>query len=510
MRSRAQVTLIGKGFGTWDSGPEASIGGRPCVKTTWISPHRISCVVPHEPSGTASTSVELKLGANKASHSGFLLGAVSLASVTPSHGSTRGGVRITMRGSNFGTNATEISATIGGLQCVNAVRSSQHSLTCTAPAGVGKDLEVAVRVGETSALLPAAFSYNLPLVAAVRPATGSTIGVVITVSGENFGTTDEQPTVELVQASQRTPCMLARWISDSQLRCSVPAGLVGEYGVRVSVAGNVGLRLRAYRVQEPRILAVVPMFGPAFGGNVVTIHGHHFGMSDPGASIRIGTAVCSSVVWESDNELSCVPAAASAGVYDVNVTLLGSSRHTTIFRAGYALKPPRVTSVSPSTIAAAGGDMLTIHGQYFGDSTRVAAAPLVDVHGQDCVVHDWHDTMITCKLDRGTAGWVDVYVAIEGNTGIAPRSLLMAGPQITSVRPRSISCIGGSRITVHGKFFGRHDSKPVITIGGVKCDRVRWVSDEELTCVPPILSHAGPVQVRCCVRFLGRLAAHAL
>ena len=26
MRSRAQVTLIGNGFGTWDSGPEASIG----------------------------------------------------------------------------------------------------------------------------------------------------------------------------------------------------------------------------------------------------------------------------------------------------------------------------------------------------------------------------------------------------------------------------------------------------------------------------------------------------
>lgn len=39
----AQLTIIGRNFGISDSKPVASVGGRPCTATTWVSDSSIAC-----------------------------------------------------------------------------------------------------------------------------------------------------------------------------------------------------------------------------------------------------------------------------------------------------------------------------------------------------------------------------------------------------------------------------------------------------------------------------------
>ena len=126
------------------------------------------------------------------SYNGTYNVALNLTGVSPASGSTAGGTTLTISGSGFSTNASEVNVTIGGVQC--AVRSSNSTtlvcLTGAAPAGVRRsrsllaatsyDVLVTPSAGALTFAVPSQqFLYDptlTPAVTAMSPTRGSTAG----------------------------------------------------------------------------------------------------------------------------------------------------------------------------------------------------------------------------------------------------------------------------------------------------------------------------------------------
>jgi len=126
---------------------------------------------------------------------------------------TRGGVGITLVGTNFGVTpaarpaspvAVSFFAFPGDPGTVNAtgcVRVSQTAITCTLPPGSGAGLSVSVTVADETGVTPSLLSYDAPNVTSVSVvsmgpwdgvmpgmAMGATTGgSVVTLTGSNFG-----------------------------------------------------------------------------------------------------------------------------------------------------------------------------------------------------------------------------------------------------------------------------------------------------------------------------------
>jgi IPT/TIG domain len=85
--------------------------------------------------------------------------ALTLSSVAPNSGSTRGGTVITVTGSNF---AAGIAVTVGGVAATNVTVAGSTSLTATTGSRGSGVVDVVASLGGRSATLPGAFTYVAP------------------------------------------------------------------------------------------------------------------------------------------------------------------------------------------------------------------------------------------------------------------------------------------------------------------------------------------------------------
>ncbi len=119
------------------------------------------------------------------------LSAPTVASITPTGGSTQGGDSVTITGTNFAAGAIALFGTApGGISLVNCVVSNSTTMTCNTPddnAGP-KDLTVVNVDGQLGSLSMAfTYSINNPTISAITPAATTTNGgTAITITGTSF------------------------------------------------------------------------------------------------------------------------------------------------------------------------------------------------------------------------------------------------------------------------------------------------------------------------------------
>ncbi|OFZ18353.1 MAG: hypothetical protein A2X94_12435 [Bdellovibrionales bacterium GWB1_55_8] len=76
-----------------------------------------------------------------------------------------------------------------------------------------------------------------------------------------------------------------------------------------------------------------------------------------------------------------------------------------VYKPGYAVKPPMVSSVLPNAGSLQGGTLLTVLGSSFESGATV------EIGGQPCrATHFISDTKLTCVVPGHTAGLVDLKV----------------------------------------------------------------------------------------------------
>ena len=316
----------------------------------------------------------------------------TVSSVSPTYGPTAGGTPVTITGTNF-TGATAVDFGTTPVNSIHVV--SDTTITTVSPAGAGtQDVTVTIPTYGTSATSAADyFTFGVPTVSALNPATGPTTGgTSVTITGAGFvaGSTVDFGT---------TPATTVSVVSPTTITAVSPAG-AGVANVTVTNASGPSTTSVAFTYGAPTVSGVSPSSGPTTGGTPVTIYGTDF---VAGSSVDFGGSASTSVSVTSPTTITAV-SPAGAGVVNVTVrTPSGTSLITVVDQFHYGV--PTVSTINPSSGPTTGGTTVTIFGTGFvaGSIVDFGATPATSVNVAS-------PTTITAVSPAGD-GAVDVTVA---------------------------------------------------------------------------------------------------
>ena len=399
--------------------------------------------------------------------------APTVTGISPSSGSTVGGTSVTITGTNFSGSSV---VTIGGTLATNVTVVNGTTITATTPAGAAGTASVVVNTPGGSNAANSLYTYvtpvSVPLVSALSPATGSTLGgTTVTITGTNF-------TGATGVTFGGTPATNVTVVSATTLTATTPAKSAGAVSVVVTnpSGSNAANSLFTYvtPANAPSISSVSPAAGSTLGGTTVTITGTNF---TGATSVTFGGTPAASVSSVSATSITAVTPARSAGAASVVVTTpQGSNEANSLFTY---VAPPTVTGISPASGTTLGGTSVTITGTNFTSATGVtiggAAATNVTV---------LNATTITATTAARSAGTASVIVTTPGG-GNAANTLytyVTPAPVVTGVSPSSGTTAGGTSIAITGSNLTGATS---VTVGGVAATGVQVFTDNQITAFTP-------------------------
>lgn len=316
-----RITLHGADF---QSGALVRIGGSPAVATAVVDANTVTTLTPPGVAGTADielTNIDSQRGVSMA---GFTYDAApSIASLSPTTGSTNGGTVVTLTGTGFVAGA-EVLFGLTASSAVNVVSTTQ--LTAIAPASAKNVVPVTVRnVDGQSATLANAFAFvDAPMLTAIAPRSGAESGgTVVRLTGTGFTSSS------VVQFGAVTS--LVTFVSSTALDAVTPAG-TGAVDVRVTNADGTEATLVGAFTYERAALAitsVAPNFGPERGGNEVTVFGTGFSAT---AVVSVGTLEVAVVSRSADALRIQMPPYASTRVVNITVRNDANEMATATYR----------------------------------------------------------------------------------------------------------------------------------------------------------------------------------
>ncbi len=331
----------------------------------------------------------------------------SVASISPSSGSTVGGTPITVAGSGF---VSGMSLRLGSTATTAVNVITPNLLTATTPAHPAGVVDVSAQNGGTTATLASAYTFvaaAAPTVTSIVPASGSTGGgtaVVITGTGFAAGAT---VTLSVTAATNVVV------VSATSINAITPAHTAGAVDVSVRNSdGQSGTLLGGflYTAPAPTIATVLPASGSTAGGTNVTITGSGFAA---GATVTFGGTAATNVVVVSATSITATTPAHAAGAVTVAVTNTNGQSGTLTNGFTYVAPAPTVATVLPASGSTGGGTNVTITGTGFAAGATVtfggtAAANVVVVSA----------TSITATTPAHAAGVVNVVVTnADGQSG---------------------------------------------------------------------------------------------
>ncbi|WP_181804146.1 IPT/TIG domain-containing protein [Streptomyces shenzhenensis] len=191
----------------------------------------------------------------------------------------------------------------------------------------------------------------------------------------------------------------------------------------------------------PVVTSVSPSQGSSAGGTTVTINGS--GLTGA-VAVRFGSALASNVVVVSDTQITATTPA-GAGTVDVTVTGPGGTSTQTVTFTYTAAPAPSITSLVPSSGAAAGGTTVVING------TNLSGATLVLFGASPGAITNVTPTQVTVITPAGS-GTVNVTVTTPGGVSNAlPYTYtFVPAPVIDSVNPSAGPMLGGNTVVITG------------------------------------------------------------
>lgn len=183
------VSITIRGLDFAPAGNSVMIGSRLCPVTSEAA-DEVVCTLPEGAGASHPIRIVDATGTASPPYP-FAYSPPEITAVTAVSAPTAGGFPITIAGKNLGPPGVRTVWGLGGnagRACIHDPSTPHSQMVCTAPAGVGHDLQVEVTIdGQTSA--PSSFSYDPPVITAITPTRGAPSGGgrIITIRGENFG-----------------------------------------------------------------------------------------------------------------------------------------------------------------------------------------------------------------------------------------------------------------------------------------------------------------------------------
>jgi hypothetical protein len=341
----------------------------------------------------------------------------------------------------------------------------------------------------------------------------------------------EQPQVSIGPSS----CQQVDWLSDSSIRCKVPAGTGQNHPVTVArwdttFRGKCDSTEVKLAYTSLRVSGIKPPNGGTAGGNTLTIKGTDFGATPPDVlTISIGDRPCNTANWISDSSLECVGTPAGTGSnlpVQVNMTRAGAQEYG-VSAVLFNYDAPVIIStqssqelailaqqfsqdgVSGMTVSRlSGGSTINIVGKNFGTTLLAAGKQRITIGGKNCTSQEWtSDTTMTCVVPEYTGGgsalgslcawYVKIDITIDGRVTSCSQSCTqyylayIRDPYELSVTPQFGPTAGGLDITVRGQCFSRAPSTfiPAVNvsakIGNLSLISARWTTGSSIVGVLP-------------------------
>jgi len=279
--------------------------------------------------------------------------------------------------------------------------------------------------------------------------------------------------------------------NDNEITCKAPPNASGPCDVTVVKQAGTAVATNAFMYYAPPTLTSVdPNSGTRDGGQTVTLVGSGFTNGDPGKPIvSFGSTPSAFVTVIDDNTLEALtPESFVEKAVDVSVEN-NYGKATLPVSFVYTGPIPTVSEVIPSFGSMAGGDLVTVKGEYFttaGGQITVTfgTAPAVGVTRID-------DQTLTCITPiSATPSLVPVSVGNANGTSTTPDLFqYIPPPSITNITPTTGPENTALPFTITGTGFQDYNAgTPVIKIGGLDVTDIVVVDDTQITCSTPLLA----------------------
>ena len=522
------VTMAGANMGRVDFTQIMVIYSSASSRTLWISMTSMTCrIAPGTgSSGAISLTAGVQIGSLSQVHS-FDKGTVM--QLSPVNGGTAGNIFISLKGSAFGSvdispslrissykeaslsNSTQFDeAPSCGTAAMTTQWTSETAVIAKSSRGFFSSSSVIITVSEQVSSTSDAFSYDKPDRIFPSPPNAPTLGRLenIGARGENLGWIDFCARVRI----GGTDCEHSKWVSDSEIRCGVPAGPQerGGFGLVLTVFGlKSSTCVECFTFNVPAVLSVTQNNQPTTGGSNLSIAGFNFGsIQDYSGEVRMGFTSSPSSVWTSDSQITCTVASGVSGLISAAVTF--DSVVSTRSQA-FTYGRPEVLFISRLFSAPSGGDMVSISGKYFGCADYT---PIAYVDYEPCMSTLWKsDSLLSCRVPRGYGPGRGVAVGVAQEFGKAaiifeykgqhvldaaglPLSehdslktwldasmlALAPGSQVTQWRDRSLT--GADAVVTNAATYlqRRINDLPVVFLQANKSQSLTWTNNSNAVC----------------------------
>lgn len=248
-------------------------------------------------------------------------------------------------------------------------------------------------------------------ITSVEPEIGPTAGSIsLTIRGLDFAAAGNSVMV----GSQQCPVTAE---AADEIVCTLPEGTGASRAIRVADGTGTASPPYPFAYSPPSITAVTAASAPTAGGFPITIVGDNFG--PPGSSNRSiwglgGNIELTSCLQDPAIPHSRLVCTAPPGVgHDVPVAVVVDGQ--TSPPSPFSYDPPAITAITPTRGPAAGGAIITIRGDSFGNAAAVM------VGASQCPIEAQTHDRIECELppDGGAPASVRVLVGGQASNAFA-------------------------------------------------------------------------------------------
>ena len=432
------LTMTGQDFGNNHYSVGTRFGGSASEYTMWISDTSVEAQLP---SGVATAhgaiiSVSTRLNTLTQTWTYF---APNLTAIDPANGPILGQIDITFYGKNFGQNDYDATASIGGTPCPQMNFTSDTSIVCIGPVGVGILHAAAITVKGQSDELPAGvqmFCYDAPVTEMVIPDFGPTTGGInISIVGANFDLTPRPADAHFGSDNDYVgkTAATATYVSDTAVRLVLPPGIGISHRVALTILGYEREVTNRFSYLAPRITSLFnsSVNAPTLSqGQIATIIGDNFGTTNPlSATARFGGTACESSLWDSDTSVRCgTVSGVSVPDMIVSVALQVGDSSQNNNHSFFSYDQPAISSISPSNsshtnapILPSGADGVILYGQgirsagqvYGSGFVRIDYSSQIRYSATACEYSSWaSDSSMSCLAAKGYGRTLSVIVSV--------------------------------------------------------------------------------------------------
>ena len=429
----------------------------------------------------------------------------TITSIMPSQGPALGGTFVTITGTDF---LPGVEVFIGAFPASAVVRVSATQVTLTTPAATtttGGGANVLVRNPDggvaslNSGFFYTAFENPLAITSVDPPSGPNSGGSNVTIVGTGFS-----PAVRVYFGD--VPAATVNPLGSSAIFARTPANVSGP--VAVTVVNPDGTRLSktaGFTYQAGiSVSGVTPGGGAIAGGTMVSISGNGFLR---GATVKVGDASASSVLYVNSTQIVAVTPPGSLG--SVRVTVTNPSGEAGGRDQGYSYGPasgsvlPVITGVSPASGPSQGGTQLNLTG------TGISGGATVYFGGVPGTVVNWNgSSSVFVRTPSNVLGPVAVTIVNnDGGTSTLSNGFTYesgGGMGVYTVSPSTGPAAGGTIVTIGGSGF---NPGSWVTFDGVPAASTTVIGLNQIVATTPAgLSGASTVAVTQAGGFTARLA----